>query len=149
MSSEAPTGFAWGTEIGRRQDGAIPFLMYTPRRRHLIELLDDVARWPGRTLVVQGERRVHTEQFLGAVAELAAQLRELGVGAGDRVLLLAPNSPEWMVSFWAVAATGAIVVPGNGWWSAAETAHAVGLVEPELVICDEARRERLGTNVRR
>jgi long-chain acyl-CoA synthetase len=149
MSSEAPAAFAWGTEIGRRQDGAIPFLMYSPRRRHLVELLDDVARWPGRTLVVQGERRVSTEQFLGAVAELAEQLAADGIGPGDRVVLLAPNSPEWMVAFWAVVATGAIVVPGNGWWSAEEIAHAVALVGPELVICDDARRDRLGTGFRR
>lgn len=149
MWSEAPTAFAWGTEVGRRQDGAIPFLMYAPRRRHLLELLDDVARWPGRTLVVQGARRMSTEQFLGGVADLTTHLAASGVGPGDRVLLLAPNSPDWMVAFWAVVATGAIVVPGNGWWSAEETAHAVALVEPELVICDAVRGERLGSGPRR
>jgi long-chain acyl-CoA synthetase len=141
--------FAWGTEIARRQDGAIPFLMYDPRRRHLAEFLEDVARWPGRTLVVQGDRRVSTEQFLGAVATLAAQLTNTGVRPGDRVLLLAPNSPEWMVTFWAAVAAGAVVVPGNGWWSAEEVAHAVALVGPELVVGDHDRLARLGPGPRR
>ncbi|MGQ0466679.1 MAG: class I adenylate-forming enzyme family protein [Sporichthyaceae bacterium] len=148
-SPQTAPAFAWGTEIARRRDGALPFLMYSPRRRHLVELLADVARWPGRTLVVQGERRMTTEHFLGAVADLAARLTADGVGPGDRVLLLAPNSPEWMVAFWATLATGAVAVPGNGWWSAEEVAHAVELVDPAVVVADGSRMARVGSGPRR
>src|SRR5438132_9875529 len=116
----ANRGFEWGTSVARREDGQIPFLMYETRRRHMAELLDDVARWPGRDLLVQGPRRISTEQFLGAVEVASAHLAKAGLTPGDRVLLLAPNSPEWVVAFWAVVAAGGIVTPGNGWWSAEE-----------------------------
>jgi long-chain acyl-CoA synthetase len=137
-------GFEWGTTVSRRAGSSIPFLMYEPRRRHLLELLGDVARWPGRDLIVQGERRISTEQFLGAVDLAAAHLTKRGVGPGDRVLLLAPNSPEWVVAFWAVVAAGAVVAPGNGWWSADEVAHAVDLLAPALVVGDDRRLAPVG-----
>jgi len=137
--AHATTGFEWGTAVSRRTDSSTPFLMYEPRRRHLIELLDDVVRWPGRDLVVQGERRVSTERFLGAVEVATAHLVKQGLTPGERVLLLAPNSPEWVVGFWATLAAGAVIAPGNGWWSADEVAHAVRLLRPTLVIGDERR----------
>ena len=34
-----------------------------------------------------------------------------GIGAGDKVLLWAPNSPVWAVAFWGIVCRGAIVVP--------------------------------------
>jgi long-chain acyl-CoA synthetase len=46
-------------------------------------------------------------------------------------------------------ASGAVVVPGNGWWSAEELAHAVALVEPALVIADAKRIGLLGAGPRR
>lgn len=139
--------FAWGTTVTRRRDGAIPFLMYEPRRRSVVDLLQDVARWTGRDLIVHGDRRLSTEKFLGAVADVADALAARGITAGDRILLLAPNSLEWVVTFWAAAARGAIVVPANGWWSADELAHAVDLVEPALIVADARRLERLGAGV--
>jgi long-chain acyl-CoA synthetase len=123
--------------------------MYEPRREHLADLLQDVARWTGRDLIVQGDRRISTEKFLGAVTDVATHLVGAGVRPGDRVLLLAPNSPEWVVAFWAAATCGAIVVPANGWWSAEELGHAVELVEPAVVIADEQRFERLDADVPR
>ncbi len=147
--SDVQKPFAWGTTVVRRQDGAIPFLMYEPRRSHVVELLDDVARWTGRDLMVHGDRRLSTEKFLGAVVRVAEILTRSGIGPGDRVLLVAPNSPEWVVAFWAVTSLGAVVVPGNAWWSAEELGHAVRLVEPAVVIADRRRRELLPGGVPR
>jgi long-chain acyl-CoA synthetase len=146
---DVPESFIWGTTVLRRQEGAIPFLMYSPRREHLVELLEDVARWSGRDLIVQGSRRITTEQLLGAVAEVRDRFRDRGLRAGDRLMLLAPNSPEWIVAFWAAAALGLVVVPANGWWSAEEVAHAVDLVEPALVVADGRRLELLPPGVAR
>jgi len=51
----------------------------------------------------------------GRVARVAYQFaRELearGVGRGERVMLWAGNSPEWVAAFWGAAARGAVVVP--------------------------------------
>ena len=42
---------------------------------------------------------------------LASALARLGVGAGDRVLLVSENRPEWFIADFAVMSLGAITVP--------------------------------------
>ncbi|MBI3421262.1 MAG: AMP-binding protein, partial [Candidatus Sungbacteria bacterium] len=42
---------------------------------------------------------------------MSAWLAQRGVEKGDRVVLWAPNSPWWAISFWGIIARGAVVVP--------------------------------------
>jgi long-chain acyl-CoA synthetase len=128
----------WGTSVERR-DGAIPFLSYSPRRHHVVDLLEDAARWSDRTHLIQGERRLTFAQMFAASARVAARFTEAGLRPGDRLLLLAPNSPEWVISLWAGLRVGAIVALGNGWWSAPLVEHAVALTSPRLVLADAKR----------
>lgn len=44
-------------------------------------------------------------------ARLAAGLARRGISRGDGVALIAPNSPEWIVAFWAIIGAGAVAVP--------------------------------------
>lgn len=125
----------WGTEI-RRSDGPIPFLCYEPRRRRVTELLDDAARWSDRVHLVQGERRVRYSDMFVAIDRVAAALHEEGLRAGDRLLLLAGNSPDWVIAWWAGLRLGAVVAPGNRWWSASEITHAIKLTTPTVVVAD-------------
>lgn len=48
------------------------------------------------------------ESFAGQVRILAARLRELGVGPGDRVVAYMPNIPQTMIAMLATTAIGAI-----------------------------------------
>jgi len=50
-------------------------------------------------------------ELTDAVRSLARQLVAAGVVAGDRVALVLPNSPEYVVAFLGITAIGAIVVP--------------------------------------
>src|SRR6266851_3464311 len=134
--------FAWGTQVGR-SDGPIPFLQYSPRRRHVAEFLLDLERWRDRVHLIQGGRRLTFGDLLLAADRVAGKLAANGLEPGDRLLLLAPNSPEWVTGFWAGIRAGAIVTLGNGWWSRHEVEHAVKLVKPSLVIADQRRRELL------
>ena len=90
----------WGTEVARG-DGPVPFLVYQQRRRRLTELLEDAARWADRDHLVQGRRRVTFAAMTAASDRVAAHLAARGLGPGDRLLLLAANSPEWVISLWA------------------------------------------------
>jgi long-chain acyl-CoA synthetase len=47
------------------------------------------------------------------VSRLAAGLKDLGIGTGDRVAILALNSHRYMESIFAIASCGAVVVPLN------------------------------------
>lgn len=134
--------FAWGTEITRRDQG-IPFRVYSPRRTRVIDLLDDAARWSERDHLVQGARRLTYADLFTRVESAAALLHASGVRPGDRVMVLAPNSPEWIVAQWAAFRLGAVAALGNGWWSEPEVAHAVGLLSPGLVVADPQRLAKL------
>jgi long-chain acyl-CoA synthetase len=45
------------------------------------------------------------------VAALAAALKRLGIAAGDRVMLVSENRPEWCIADLAIMAAGAVTVP--------------------------------------
>jgi len=70
-----------------------------PRAEHYIH------HFPG------GSRAYSTEEFYQRVAGLSAALEKLGVGRGDRVMLLTNNRPEWHVVDLAVVGMGAVDVP--------------------------------------
>ena len=137
--------FEWGTAI-RRAGGPIPFLQYSPRRHHVFEFLEDAERWRDRVHLVQGSRRLTFGDVFQGAGRVGGELTEIGLRRGDRLLLLAPNSPEWVITFWAGILAGAIVVLGNGWWSRREAEHAINLVQPSVVVADERRRELLPAN---
>jgi long-chain acyl-CoA synthetase len=124
----------WGTEVVR--EGR--FLVYQPRPRHATDLFADAQRWADRIHLVQGERRVTFAGLAAAADRVAAHLSQHGVSAGDRVLLLAGNSPDWVVALWAGLRLDAIVAPGNRWWSAPEIAHAITLIAPQVIVVDTA-----------
>ena len=132
----------WGTEV-RRSDGPVPFLVYESRPHRVTELLDDAGRWAGRDHLVQGSRRVTFGQLAAAADRVAGRLRERGLKAGDRLLLLAGNSPDWVITLWAGLRLGAVVAPGNRWWSAEEISHAVALVRPAVIVADPRMTEFL------
>ena len=54
------------------------------------------------------------------VRGIAAGLRSLGVGPGDRVALILPNCPQHVAAFYAVLKLGAIVVEHNPLYTAHE-----------------------------
>jgi long-chain acyl-CoA synthetase len=68
------------------------------------------------------------------VAEVAARLAAAGVGVGDRVVVVADNSPGHLVvafAVWRAGATLVTIYPSSG---ASELAFAVGSTEPALVV---------------
>lgn len=56
---------------------------------------------------------------------MAGQLSKLGVSAGEVVSLYSPNSPEWIIGYYAVLKLGAIVNPLNLMLTAEEAAFAM------------------------
>lgn len=97
----------------RHYDAGVPRSLSYPRAP-LYSLLDDAA---GR-----GPRRPATNFFgrtisYGALSDqsnrLADALRGLGVAAGDRVALLLPNSPPFVVGYYGALKAGAVVVALN------------------------------------
>jgi long-chain acyl-CoA synthetase len=75
------------------------------------------------------------------VAELAkriqVKLASMGVGVGDRVALIAENRPEWPVSYLAITALGAVVVPLDALLKKEEITPLIADSEPKAFILSE------------
>ncbi|ANY20995.1 Long-chain-fatty-acid--CoA ligase [Tsuneonella dongtanensis] len=107
-----------------------------------------VARTHGeREAFIYEDERVTFAAFHRAVAKLAHELRERGIGKGDRVALAMRNLPEWPVSFFACVTIGAICVPLNAWWTGHELAYGLADSGTRILICDDERWERIAPHL--
>ncbi|UPV97655.1 class I adenylate-forming enzyme family protein [Paracoccus denitrificans] len=93
--------------------------------------------WGDRPYVIQGDRVLTFAGLRDASGSKALQLQRSGIAAGDRVMILGWNSPDWVVNFWAVVRLGAVPVLGNAWWSPEEIEYAIYFTEPKLVLADD------------
>ncbi|HSV46145.1 MAG TPA: AMP-binding protein [Ramlibacter sp.] len=83
------------------------------------------------------QRRTSHAEFSDAVARQASALALRGVGAGDRVALLAANSDQLIQAIFACWWMGAAACPLNIRWSAAELAYAVADSGAALLLIDD------------
>jgi malonyl-CoA/methylmalonyl-CoA synthetase len=91
---------------------------------------------PGRTPLLYAE-------LDGAVGRIASRLLELGVMPGDRVMVQAPKSPESVLLYLACLRTGAIYIPLNTAYTAAEIGYFIGDAEPRLFVCQSTNLDTL------
>jgi acetoacetyl-CoA synthetase len=80
-----------------------------------------------------GELRVHT-------AQLAAGLRELGVGPGDRVAAYMPNIPETVAALLACASIGAIWSSAAPEFGARSVIDRFSQIEPKVLLAVDGYR---------
>ncbi len=117
---------------------ALPVLRH--RHRTLGAVLDTSDRWGDREYLVTERQRISFTEHSEATAALAYALRErFGVSKGDRIGILAANTPEWVMAFWAAQRLGAIAVGYNAWWAAPEVDYGIAHTRPTVVIADEKR----------
>lgn len=92
-------------------------------------LFDRAAQWPDNPAL--SARRGKVWQAVSwatlarGVATIARLLREAGVQAGDRVLLLGENRPEWPMADFAVMTLGAVTVPAFTTWTTDDLGHVL------------------------
>lgn len=121
-----------------------PLPVLKNRGRALREVLAASAALGDREYLVTEDRRLSYAEHAAEVGALARALRDrYGVGKGDRVGILAANTPEWVVAFWAAQSLGAIAVGYNAWWTPREIAYGLGHTEPAVLIVDAKRAERV------
>ena len=80
------------------------------------------------------------EQTARTANQFARELEARGIGKGDRVLLWAENSPEWVASFFGCLLRGVIVVPLDVQSDPAFLARVQEKVGAKLALCDAVTR---------
>jgi long-chain acyl-CoA synthetase len=97
----------------------------------------------GAEFLIYGDQRISFEAFSRAALAVAASLKARGLNKGDRVALAMRNLPHWPVVFFGGLLAGAILVPLNAWWTAAELEHALRDSGSRFLFCDAERLARI------
>src|SRR5690349_9817435 len=106
-----------------------------PRSRTLGALLDEVSeRQPhAEAVVFRGERLTYAA-LRADVERLAAALQAFGVGRGDRVAVLLPNRPEWLITAFAAARLGAVTVAISTFSAPRELCWTLEHAQPRVLV---------------
>lgn len=114
--------------------------------RTLRDLLEErVARHPEKSYLVFEAKNGHVQEWtyreiLTEVDRLASGLTELGLVKGDKITVHLANSPEFVITLFAAATIGAIVVPSNINNRSSELRHIASYSDSVAVITEPAFR---------
>ncbi len=100
--------------------------------------------FPQRVAIRDGGRVFTYAEYLARASALAGALAARGVAPGDRVAALLPNVPEMLEAHYAVAGSGAVLVPLNTRLSKPEIERILTHSEARVVVTDAAGADRLG-----
>ncbi|MDR9439057.1 MAG: AMP-binding protein [Halomonas sp.] len=81
--------------------------------------------------------------LLDRITCLAGGLRQQGLGHGEQVVIMAPNSVEWIVSALGILHAGGVVVPIDTQMPPGDLEHVLGDCAPSMVFTTAALRARL------
>ena len=96
---------------------------------------------PERIALVDGERRLSYRELDQLIEGVAAGLRELGVGRGDRVSIVLPNGVGAAVAIYGVLRAGAAFSPLNPTIKREKLGHVLADSGAAAVLCDDERAE--------
>lgn len=83
------------------------------------------ARYKGKTALIFEDQHWSFSELEAASNRVSAWLQERGAGPGTKVALYSPNSPEWLIAYYAVMKVGAVVVPLNLMLTPEEAVYAL------------------------
>ena len=113
---------------------------------NLAVFLEESARSkPDKTALILGERSLTFAELNGAARQFANALASLGVKLGDKVAIMVPNVPQFVIAYYGTLRVGATVVPVNVLLRGPEVAYhlddsdAVALVAWEGFLKDAQR----------
>lgn len=113
----------------------------------LLDLLHGFRSWADRTAIVYrtGVRRfeISYETLHDLSLRMSGLLARQGIGPGDRVLVWAPNSPWWAITFWGCVARKAVVVPVDFLSDRERAATIAGLTGARLVVQSRDKADQL------
>jgi long-chain acyl-CoA synthetase len=98
-------------------------------------LAESAVRFADNTAVVLGDLRLTYAQLWGHAKQYAAVLREQGVGPGDKVALLLPNTPHFPLAYFGTLALGAVAVPVHALLKAEEIEYVLSDSGAKALVC--------------
>jgi len=131
-------------EIALESVDGRPTKNWKKRERSLREKIVRAARFGDAECMVHGDRRISYREFARLVWGAARALqRDHGFAKGERVAILAYNSPDWLIAAFGATAVGGIIVGLNGWWASEEIEYALTDSGSRFLVVDERLYQRV------
>ena len=131
-------------EMQERDIRGIPTRTWKNAPKTLRTILDLSLGHGDATFLVYEDERTSFAEHYRIACTLAHRLRdEFSIAPGDRVAIAMRNLPEWVMAFWAITLTGAIVVPLNAWWSGEELRYGLEDSGSKIAFVDTQRAETI------
>jgi len=110
--------------------------LHIPKRFNLAEhfLLAPAARHPERMAILGEPRRATYGELATLAKRVGSALSEQGISRGDRVLIVLPDSVEFVAAFFGATMIGSLAVPVNLYARASDYIHYLQNCEPSIAI---------------
>jgi fatty-acyl-CoA synthase len=113
----------------------LPHSIHTPSTSLWFNLEASAQRYPDKPALVFFDRSTSYAELKHQAERVAAHLQSRGVKAGDRVILLMQNCPQWIAAFYGILRANAVVVPVNPMNRAEELKHYITDPDVRVAIC--------------
>jgi long-chain acyl-CoA synthetase len=116
-------------------DEGIPKTLEPYPRQTLVDVVDETTRMrPDHTALIFKDKHISYKELAWRSDALATALVKQGVRKGDRVAILMPNCPQYVIAEFAIWKAGGIVASINPLYTERELEHALNECGAETVI---------------
>ncbi|MHB8626564.1 MAG: long-chain-fatty-acid--CoA ligase [Aggregatilineales bacterium] len=118
----------------KHYDFWVPAHLTYPHRP--VDFLLDTAtmQYPDTAATIFYGQKLTYRELTQQVNQMAAALQGLGIHKGDRVGLMLPNCPQFVIAYFAILRTGAIVVNINPLYTPREIGLVIGETQASMII---------------
>jgi len=105
-------------------------------------LAESAGKYAERVAVIHGDRKMTYRELERAACALANHLRSLGLGQGDKVALMLPNCPEFVIAYFGIQKIGGVAVTLHVQSTSYELRHLLGNSDARCLITQGALAKR-------
>ena len=127
----------------KNYDDNVPADIEIPDKPLYSILLESAEMFPERDAIIFYGGRVKYKELLDAAKRFARFLKEHGVGRGDVVGLILPNSPQFAIAFYGTLMAGAAASPMNVLYSPKEIRHQLSDNKAKVLIALDLFRDKV------
>ena len=121
----------------------VPYSIDYPEMPLWSFLENSARKFPDRAAAIYFGNRISYGELWRLTLSLSSSLRGLGIGKGDKVALILPNTPQFVFAFDSVLAAGGIAVPVNPLNPVEEISREIEETDTKVVIVLDRLLDRL------
>ena len=124
-------------------DKGVPYEIQCTEVKPYDFLKNTAEKIPERNALIFFNYKLSYGELKRKVDSFSSFLRSLGVKEGDRVAIDLPNSPQYIIAYYAINRIGAIVVQISPTYFEVELNHIIGNSEPKVLVILDALIPRI------